>query len=107
MRSTWFAEAVRGGVQAGPQAGPLVPSLRLLCVGAAATPLTGRLALGHGQHAVMIGVGAVEPLKRPRPHLLERDEALIAEHPRAEAAGPARTFRAARRRRTVGSALRR
>jgi hypothetical protein len=45
----------------------------------------------------MIGVGAIEPLQRPRPHLLERDEALIAEHPRAAHATAARAFGTTRR----------
>src|SRR4051794_17939075 len=53
--------------------------------------------LGHRQDAVMIGIGAIEPLQRPRPHLLEGDEALGAEHSgavHAAAARPVWTFQA-------------
>src|SRR5687768_1879755 len=38
------------------------------------------LALGRGQRAVAIGVEPVEPGQRPLAHLLEGDEALLAEH---------------------------
>ena len=71
--------------------------------------------LGDGQRAVMIRIGAVEPLQRARAELLAGHEAGIAEHPRAHAhahAGAAVTATAktphagaAGRRRSVGAAI--
>src|SRR4051812_33431582 len=55
-----------------------------------------RFPLGHGQDAVVIGVGAVEPLQRTRAHLLKRDETLLAEHPTAMHATTAGAIRAIR-----------
>lgn len=43
------------------------------------------MALGRGQRAVMIGVGAIEPLQRMLAELRTRDEALLAEHPHRHA----------------------